>query len=1004
MTTDAPPISTRVENLDPRLAEVIDRCVARLPSSRYASGEEVYDALEQAMSAPRSVDIPEGNAYRGLLAFDAEHRGLFFGREWDTRSIIERLRTEPFVLVSGASGVGKSSLCRAGILPRIQEGALSGPRRFKCVAMTPGRAPVHALAHALAELFDIEASALLSRLSADSTHCARELARRQPKEAGALLFVDQLEEALTSGERDQANTFSEALQSILTAAPGFRLLATVRGDFFTEAAALPGLGEQVSRAFHLLRPISRKGIREAIVGPARAKGFSFESEGMVDELAESTSQEEGGLPLLQFTLTQLWDMRDEARRVIPSTALKSLGGVAGALAAHAESVIAGLSLEERAAARRMLCQLVTSEGTRLPRTEAELVGGEPVSAAARNALIRGRLVVAQDSEGVSSYQLAHEVLIRGWPTLQRWVHENVDHRAARERLERAAAEWDRMGRKAGVWGAAQIAEAKDLDPASVAPRERDFLTASRKALGRAKLMRRGSIAAVPLILGIAYAGVQYRTSRELGQRVTARLKEAEKTREQAIGMNAQVESLRRGALELFDAFKMREANQAWAGVLAKSQEAEGLYLQASSLGEAAVLLDSSRKDARQLLGSILFERALIAERDRNAPVEELKKRFEAYDVDGTLQSRWNAPGTLSIDSTPSGAQVSRAVYVEDPEGHRRPQEWKSLGKVPVRGEKLASGSYVLRVSLDGYAEVTYPFVIRRDEVLQLNIDLPARSQVPEGFVYIPPGRFLTGSPDDENQRKVYDLAPLHAVETGGFLIQRTETTYAEWIRFLESLPPAERSRRAPHAGGGGLNGGLALTYLPGNNWEFTFNPGSVVYRARAGEKLIYRGRTSRAEQNWLNFPVSGITLDDAKEYLAWIRTSGRIPRARLCTFFEWERAARGADGRQFPQGNALGPDDANFVETYGSDSHTVGLDEVGSHPASDSPFGVQDMAGNVWEFVSDPAARSASIIRGGSYFQDRLSSSSVIYSLFSESLRDTTAGLRVCASLSPNTK
>src|SRR6202022_2636026 len=105
-------------------------------------------------------------------------------------------------------------------------------------------------------------------------------------------------------------------------------------------------------------------------------------------------------------------------------------------------------------------------------------------------------------------------------------------------------------------------------------------------------------------------------------------------------------------------------------------------------------------------------------------------------------------------------------------------------------------------------------------------------------------------------------------------------------------------------------------------------------------------RNRRAEQDWLRFPVAAISLEDAQAYLGWLDRSGRLPGARLCDEYEWERAARGADDRRFAHGDTLSPEDANFDETY--DRKGFGPDEVGTHPASTSPFGVRDLVGNVW--------------------------------------------------------
>src|SRR5690349_19349370 len=141
---------------------VVRRALAKRPEQRFASVLELAAALRVAASLRRAATLPppdagalaatDANPYRGLLAFEAEHQHLFFGRDADTREVIARLRRDPLLLVAGDSGAGKSSLCRAGVLPRIEQGALGDDRAWQAVTVQPGRRPAFALAAALAPL------------------------------------------------------------------------------------------------------------------------------------------------------------------------------------------------------------------------------------------------------------------------------------------------------------------------------------------------------------------------------------------------------------------------------------------------------------------------------------------------------------------------------------------------------------------------------------------------------------------------------------------------------------------------------------------------------------------------------------------------------------------------------------------------------------------------------------------------------------------------------------
>jgi formylglycine-generating enzyme required for sulfatase activity len=234
-----------------------------------------------------------------------------------------------------------------------------------------------------------------------------------------------------------------------------------------------------------------------------------------------------------------------------------------------------------------------------------------------------------------------------------------------------------------------------------------------------------------------------------------------------------------------------------------------------------------------------------------------------------------------------------------------------------------------------------------------------------------------------------------------YLISRLETTYAEWISFLGSLAPGERARHAPDVTTA-VRGSLRLKEEQGA-WTLTFQPTTRRYSAPAGGLIRYVGRKLRANQDWLRFPVAGVAPVDAELYAAWLRRTGRVPGARLCTEAEWERAARGADDRLFPHGDELTADDANFSATYGRVESAFGPDEVGSHTASRSPFGVEDLAGNVFELAVSSEQRDQFVIRGGAYYFNTVSSRSTNREVVQPTFRDVTTGIRICASVEGET-
>src|SRR5262249_32934286 len=155
------------------------------------------------------------------------------------------------------------------------------------------------------------------------------------------------------------------------------------------------------------------------------------------------STAEGGLPLLEFALAELWEAREVDSSAVTEAALERIGGVEGALARHADAVILGMTALQRSAARRTLLALVGLQGTPVRRREEELAG-DAESRAVLNALVNGRLVVARNGDQGATYELAHEALLWGWKTLRRWLDEQVGSREVRHRLSLAAKEWERL--------------------------------------------------------------------------------------------------------------------------------------------------------------------------------------------------------------------------------------------------------------------------------------------------------------------------------------------------------------------------------------------------------------------------------------------------------------------------------------------------------------------------------------------------------------------------------
>jgi formylglycine-generating enzyme required for sulfatase activity len=374
-------------------------------------------------------------------------------------------------------------------------------------------------------------------------------------------------------------------------------------------------------------------------------------------------------------------------------------------------------------------------------------------------------------------------------------------------------------------------------------------------------------------------------------------------------------------------------------------------------------------------------------------VGDLVDRLSGCDDDGSRRRRWVAPARITVETTPPGATVT--VERHEARGAKIVAVPQPSLASPAEAT-LAPGSYVLAFSSPGRAPARLPILLRRDERRAIRVELLAA--IPDGFLHVPAGRFLYGSADIEDIRGgFFNAAPLHERDGGAYLIARHEVTFADWIEFLSALPPAERARRRPRGFFFASASDVELRDL-GDAWELRMRQVGHTYAARAGEPLRYRDRDRRTTQDWRIFPVSGVSHEDAVAYAAWLDRTGRVPGARVCSDREWERAARGADARHYPGGDRLSPDDANFDLTYGRAPLAYGPDEVGSHPEGRSPFGLDDMAGNVWEWTTRVGS-GAPAFRGGGFYGGAINCPIVNSEAGEATQRDPHVGLRLCASV-----
>lgn len=430
-----------------------------------------------------------------------------------------RLRTEPLLPILGPSGAGKSSFVRAALVPRLRE---QGP--LTVVELRPGRAPFEALAHRLvrataqpsgpAARIDPEdtsdlgarAAPLAAALRA-SPHLLNVQLHRlaEARQSQVLLFVDQLEELVGLGAPpDEVEAFMQALcAACVDPALPVRVVFTLREEFLSRLTRSPAVQAALTRMV-VLRAPGPDTLKEILQRSVAAVGYAWESPALVERMVAAVTDEAAALPLLQFAGQQLWDRRDPEREVLTEEAYRAIGGVTGALAHHADRLLADLPPPQVDLARRLLLRLVSAEGTRRTLARDQLLEGLPESAAGvLQRLVEGRLLTSRsgaEAQAPAEVELAHESLISKLERLARWIEESTDEIVFLAEVGQAASLWSKRGRRdEEVWTGRALSEA--LDAASrcstgVPSDVQAFLHAGRRKASRQTTLRRATVGVV----------------------------------------------------------------------------------------------------------------------------------------------------------------------------------------------------------------------------------------------------------------------------------------------------------------------------------------------------------------------------------------------------------------------------------------------------------------------------------------------------------------------------
>ena len=451
----------------------------------------VVAALSDTTAEPIAQPV---NPYKGLRAFDEPDAADFFGRERLVDDLVARL-TEGglagrLVLVVGGSGSGKSSLVRAGLLPRLRSGTAVGAAGWFVATMVPGHSPFKELAESLRRVAVVGGDGLAAELADGTQGIDRVIRRVVPAGGDLLLVVDQLEELFTLVDKGEQRVFLDGLVHAVTApASRLRVVATLRADFYDRPLRFERFASAIANSTVPIAAMSAAELDAAIVGPAERVGGGVEP-ALAAELVGAVLHEPAALPSLQFTLYELAARSPSGQLTLAG--YRALGGVDAAIAARAEELYTGLDDPAREGIRRLFERLVVVSAD-----------GEPT----RRRALRSELAVAAGPAGVEilpvieawaqsrlltldhhpetrepTVEVAHEALLREWPRLRGWLGEDREAIVALGHLREAAASWLALERDPGaLYRGARLDVALQLaqDGARNLPApEREFVEAS----------------------------------------------------------------------------------------------------------------------------------------------------------------------------------------------------------------------------------------------------------------------------------------------------------------------------------------------------------------------------------------------------------------------------------------------------------------------------------------------------------------------------------------------
>ena len=496
----SPSIHVQRPSVPAAVDDVMWKATAWEVADRYTDVESFIDHFEAAFagrSEPESRGHQIANPYRGLRAFTEVDQTLFFGRAALVAELVDRLghsdSSERFVVAIGASGSGKSSIVRAGLLPKLRSGSIPGSDGWLIATMVPGSNPFGELSSALRSIATLDPGPAAS--GTDVPHegeVARILDAAVPADQQVLLVIDQLEELFTqTADESIRRQFVDGITRALARPDSnLRVVATMRADFLDRPLRYSEFGQLIKHGTVTVVGMSATELEAAVTRPAASVGVEVEP-ALSTQLVADVLDQPAALPLLQFTLTELFERRSGP--VLTLQGYRDLGGVDAAVAGRAEAVFEGLTETERELARRMFLRLVNVDELRSVsrrralRSELVSTASDPSQMdAVIDAFGTSRLLTFDHDPATreSTVEVAHEALIGQWPRFGEWVARAGDGLRIQGQLAHAARTWEQQGRDdSELYRGLRLEsslEWSSTQPETVSPLEHEFLEASTR--------------------------------------------------------------------------------------------------------------------------------------------------------------------------------------------------------------------------------------------------------------------------------------------------------------------------------------------------------------------------------------------------------------------------------------------------------------------------------------------------------------------------------------------